>query len=172
MPGLDALLVVLKDDFDEIPVLGFDHVGCNRDLVVRLVDISWWFILDCIILEHLVGNLVVLGQLQWGVGILVGDTVDGIPQLAIYCASCVHQLDGSGDGDLTIDVRTLWVRSGSTCGQVPSQGAELIQGPSPAHWGLRERGGSRTLSSLIPDYGGGLEVVLGEPGKESKPTIF
>lgn len=76
---------------------------------------------NIVVLENLIGHSVVLSRLERCWGVNMGDTVDGIAKLAVGFVCGVNELDCTRDVDLTILVRTLWIGSGSICGQVPTE---------------------------------------------------
>ena len=79
----------------------------------------------------------------------MGDSVDGIAKLAVHLAGGVDELDGAGDVNLTIVVRALRIRPGSTGSEVPTEGAELVKRPCPSYGGLGEFRRSRALSIFV-----------------------
>ncbi|PON45953.1 hypothetical protein TorRG33x02_327380, partial [Trema orientale] len=171
MPRLETLLTILQDDLHKVPERLVDHVGRHRDLV-RYVGRG--LIRNSIILEHLVGHLVVLGQLQGGVRVHVGHPVDGIPELPLHPPCRVHELDGARDVDLPVVVRPLRVRPGCACRQVPPERSELVQRPSPPDGSLREiRGrGSRLLGVGVADDSLSGQHRLGEAGRSHNEIVL
>jgi len=100
--GLGDLGGVLEDDFDEVAEGGVDDVG--GDDGVAGGDGGVWGVRDEVVLEDLVGDTVVLGELERGFGVDVGDTVECVTELAADLASGADQLDGAGDVNLTVVV--------------------------------------------------------------------
>ncbi|PON37207.1 LOW QUALITY PROTEIN: hypothetical protein PanWU01x14_321850 [Parasponia andersonii] len=171
MPRLETLLTILQDYLHKVTERLVDHVRRHRDLV-RCV--SRGLIRNSIILEHLVGHLVVLGQLQGGVRVHVGHPVDGIPELPLHPPCRVHKPDGARDVDLPVVVRSLGVRPGCACRQIPPERSELVQRPSPPNGSLREiiRGRrSRLLGVGVADDSLSGQHRLGEAGSHNEIVL-
>lgn len=84
---LNTLLMVLKDDLNKVPMFEVEHNGCNGDLI-KLFNVSRWFVAYRIVLEHLSRGFVVLGELHWCFRVSVGDTIYSISKFPIDCISC------------------------------------------------------------------------------------
>ncbi|KAI4387259.1 hypothetical protein MLD38_005104 [Melastoma candidum] len=88
----------------------------------------------------------------------MGNTIDGVAELAANFDIVVNNLDGAGDVDLAVVEGSLRVRPGSAGGQVPPK-----CGPCPAYKGFGKDRGCRGIAVGVgDDASGGLEL-LGEP---------
>ncbi|KAK3003345.1 hypothetical protein RJ639_019862 [Escallonia herrerae] len=151
VPCLDGLLVVLEYDLHKVAEGGVQHVGGKHHLAV------------------LGRGLVAHQVLHRGCGVDVGHAVDGKFELAIDLGPGVDELDGAGDVDLPVVVGTLWVGACSACGQVPPEGAVLVDGPHDAFgvigWRCWELWSCGALAVGVADDGHGAEGLLHEPGR-------
>ena len=121
MPALNGLLMVLKDDLDEVTEGGIDDIGSKSDGVILGRGICRWLVLNDVVLENFVCNAKVFSKFQWSFGVNMRDAIDCVAELAVGFASRVHNSDGAGDVDLSVVVGTLGIRPGSAGGEVPSE---------------------------------------------------
>jgi len=87
------------------------------------------------------------------------NTVDGVAELAVIPAHGVNELEGASDVDLAVVVGALGVGPCGAGGQVPAEGAELIERPGPAHGSLGDFRGGRALAVGVAD-----DALSGEDG--------
>jgi hypothetical protein len=165
--GVDALLGVLEDHLDEGAELGADDVGGHlggRGLGGRHVA-------DDVVLEHPVGGVEVLGELDGGLGVDVRHAVEAEPLLAVHLAAAHGELDGAGDVDLAVVVRPLRVGPRRARRQVPAEGPALVDGPRPSAGALRHLGRRRGVGALVADHGRDAVHLLDEPGGHRQQVV-
>ncbi|RRT82080.1 hypothetical protein B296_00020739 [Ensete ventricosum] len=112
MAGSHAPLGVFEDDLDERPVGGVDNVEGDLDGGLG----RRWLVGHGVVLEHLVGNVVVLDELERRGGVRP-DRVD--------------ELDGAGDIDVAIVVGSLRVGASGAGSEVQPERPPLIAPPGP-----------------------------------------
>ncbi|WVZ98980.1 hypothetical protein U9M48_044347 [Paspalum notatum var. saurae] len=155
-----ALLGVLEDDLDEGAELGGDDVGDDPERAVH----GGRHVAHLVVGEHPVGDVEVLGELQRRVGVLVGDAVEAVAELALDVAPGDHELDGSGDVDPAVVVGPLRVGPRGAGREVPPERPPLVERPGPAGGRLRHVGRRRGAGAGVADDGGGGPGVVDEPG--------
>lgn len=104
--------MVLKDDLDEGAIGEVKDIGLHGECTWNTLRV----ILSAVVLENLLRDSVILGELDWGLWFHVRDAVEPVTKLTAVPADGVNELNGAGDVDLSIVVRALWVRPGSTGG--------------------------------------------------------
>lgn len=115
--------MILQDDFDVVTVCDIQDV-C---ILGELRRVLWWIILYQIILENLISDAEILSQLDRGFWIGMRNAVESIPEFSPNLPGGVCQLDGAGDVDATVVVRSLWIRPGSASSEIPTVRSELIE---------------------------------------------
>lgn len=164
MPRLQALLMVFKDDLHKVTESLVDDIRSQIQFNRLLLR---GHISDQVVLEHLVGNAVVLCQLQRGHGVYVRDSVNAVSELPVRPAHRVYDLDCARDGDLSVVVGSLWVRPSGTRGEVPPERPELVERPSPPDGSLWQvfKGCTAYAAVGVADYGFPSEDGLGKPSQ-------
>ncbi|CAL9085768.1 unnamed protein product [Musa acuminata var. zebrina] len=134
--ALNAPLRILEDDLDVSSVGGVEDVRRGRDRCAG----RRWLVIDTVVLEHLVGDAVILRELQWGGGFHMRHAVEREAALAVDEPDRAGELDGSGDVDATVVVGALGVGPGGAGREVPSERPPLVEGPRPADRRRRQLG--------------------------------
>jgi hypothetical protein len=120
--------------------LGCDDVGDDMEWPID----GGGHVAHLVVAEHPVSDVEVLGELEGGLGVPVGDVVEAIVELAVDVDTGDHDLDGAGDVDLVIVVGALQVGACDTGRQVPSERPGLVDGPGPV---AQPAGGSVMLGA-------------------------